>query len=240
MDDSVLPYFMEYMQTQNATNLLNFWLTTETFRLSTISRLKINTLSRIKSTLPAEILVNGNEECEGAGSSNEDRQRILSDSSSDSEFGCFASYSDTTEHSGTKQLLDKLNTGALLICDKCGNIVPKNNSECMICDPNYVGEQTDGDKISEVHCSNALEDVFDEMAGKSDAKKVTFDLKPDYENEEREFCRRRTRSIIIDAMSIYSRYISLEATHPFGLDEPLRRQVEGKWQSMDSCHLHNS
>ena len=58
--------------------------------------------------------------------------------------------------------------------------------------------------------------------------KVTFDLTPDFEDGEHSFRRRRTRSIVIDAISIYSKYISLEASNPLGLEESIRRQIESE------------
>jgi hypothetical protein len=85
-----------------------------------------------------------------------------------------------------------------------------------------------GSEFDKIFSSAASIGASVDFNNKTENRKVTFDLKPDFENEERGFCRRRTRSIVIDAMSIYSKYISLEATHPFGLDEPLRRQVEGE------------
>lgn len=276
MDDSVLPYFMEFMQKQNAVNLLNFWLTSETFRLSTISRLKKNSLLRMKSSTSGETLVNGNSETDAPNyqklpSPSSKNERILSDSSSDSEFGSFSGYSDSSENTGPKQLLDKLNTGAILICDKCGNIIDRTLDKCTMCVLEVPSATGDGGLTvtnsqnsetmsldTERNCSSShnkqdgtsskifntgrleFDEVFssDETSrndnNKTETRKVTFDLKPDFENEERAFCRRRTRSIVIDAMSIYSKYISLEATHPFSLDEPLRRQVEGEFE----CYTH--
>ena len=267
MDDSVLPYFMEFMQKQNAVNLLNFWLTSETFRLSTISRLKKNSMSRMKSATSGQALVNGSSETDSTGqlpqqspSPLSKNERILSDGSSDSEFGSFSGYLENSEKTGPKQLLDKLNTGALLICDKCGNIIDTSLERCTMCVSEVPNTTVDGEltvrdgKHSETRantndCSSShskqvclsdklfnsgrleFDEVFDSdksSNNKTDMRKVTFDLEPDFENEEREFCRRRTRSIVIDAMSIYSQYISLEAAHPIGLDEHLRRQVEGE------------
>ncbi|XP_031553364.1 A-kinase anchor protein 10, mitochondrial-like [Actinia tenebrosa] len=277
MDDSVLPYFMEFMQKQNAVNLLNFWLTSETFRLSTISRLRMNSLLRMKSSSSGETLVNGNSETDAPNhqkspSSSSKNERLLSDSSSDSEFGCFSGYSDPSEITGPKQMLDKLNTGAILICDKCGNIIDRTLDKCTMCVSEMPDSDVDGkltvadssqnsknaglvtenisssshnkrDGLSEKifnpgrldfdEVFNYSDDASRNTNNKSETRKVTFDLKPDFENEEREFCRRRTRSIVIDAMSVYSKYISLEATHPFGLDEPLRRQVEANICSED-------
>ncbi|XP_048583112.1 A-kinase anchor protein 10, mitochondrial [Nematostella vectensis] len=270
VDDSVLPYFMEYMQDQNAINLLNFWLTAETFRLSTINRLKINSLSRLKSTKHEEGLVNGGDQYDGKISPNllldhpvqgsDSRDRILSDSSTESEFGCFTQFNGPSGSTATN-LLAQLDIGSVLFCDNCSSIIDKRSKVCSVCGKNVspdYGNDEDNEldlfaqsrhsmkgglfPISDQNptsCTDGQDDTFTTdknkilSDSKHDQRKVTFDLKPDFENEEREFCRRRTRSIVIDAVSIYSKYISLEATHPFGLDEPLRRQVEANICSED-------
>ena len=276
MDDSVLPYFMEYMQKQNAMNLLNFWLTAETFRLSTINRLRNNSMSRLK-TSKVELSTNTdidrnitsafNSDTSHTGSSvnEQSKDNSLKESrtqqqSIESDFGDFASYelesSASTGNSGD----------VLLFCDKCGRFI-KSNKTCDLCGQGFSNSQTSNrisdlsgstssesssaiisannlqngvnqediiNSHSNINCSQAsTESVEDSGTLKSSrSSKVTFDLKPDYEHERREFCRRRTRSIVIDAVSIYSKYISLEASHPIGLEESMRRQTESKWPDM--------
>lgn len=283
MDDSVLPYFMEYMQIQNATNLLNFWLTAETFRLSTINRLRINSMSRLKSPkgentsaipdgdLPT--LSNSSDLCSlensldqhnACGNSSEaaDNAWILDDDNN--EFGDFTGYKPTSFASIDSNA--KNSSDVLLLCDNCGQIINPSASNKNVCD--HCGRCT-GDKQtsnnstfnnSYSNCSNNQEAGFsiglqngvntmdvnnqskvESIQGTSNifsndtgtqkgirSSKVTFDLTPDFEHEQRGFCRRRTRSIVIDAVSIYSKYISLEASNPIGLEESIRRQVESK------------
>ncbi|CAH3021848.1 unnamed protein product [Porites evermanni] len=230
MDDSVLPYFMEYMQKQNAMNLLNFWLTAETFRLSTINRLRINSVSRLK-TSKAELSTNTdidrniasafNSDTSHTGSSvneqskdnslKESRNQQQSIESDNKDFGDFTSYEP--ESSTSTGNTTGNNGDVLLLCDKCGRLIESSKTFLLHLNTN---------------CSQAsTESVEDSGTLKSSrSSKVTFDLKPDYEHERREFCRRRTRSIVIDAVSIYSKYISLEASHPIGLEESMRRQIE--------------
>lgn len=53
--------------------------------------------------------------------------------------------------------------------------------------------------------------------------KVTFDLRLDFEDGEYSFRRRRIRSIVIDVISIYSKYILFEVLNLLGLEELIRR-----------------
>ena len=280
VDDSVLPYFMEYMQKQNAMNLLNFWLTAETFRLSTINRLRINSMSRLK-TSKAELSTNTdidrnitsafNSDTSHTGSSvneqskdnslKESRNQQQSIESDNNDFGDFTSYEP--ESSTSTGNTTGNNGDVLLLCDKCGRFI-ESNKTCDLCGQGFSNSQMSyrisdlsGSTSSEsssaiisannlqngvnqediinshsnINCSQAsTESVEDSGTLKSSrSSKVTFDLKPDYEHQQREFCRRRTRSIVIDAVSIYSKYISLEASHPIGLEESMRRQIESKW-----------
>ena len=276
MDDSVLPYFMEYMQKQNATNLLNFWLTAETFRLSTINRLRINSMSRLK-TGKVDITCNsvdGNK----ATMSNSDTycttksldvsntisnskgaanqvQRLDSDSN---EFGDFTGYEP--ENSSLADCTARNSSDVMLLCNKCGRLIDSPSSSediCVHCGQSIGNNQTNNRTSSETSGSSYKEasisvvgglqnginqhNISNQTQGTTEcvsddagaqkgcrSSKVTFDLKPDFENEQREFCRRRTRSIVIDAVSIYSKYISLEASHPIGLEESIRRQIESK------------
>ena len=279
MDDSVLPYFMEYMQKQNAMNLLNFWLTAETFRLSTINRLRINSVSRLK-TSNAELSTNTdidrniasafNSDTSHTGSSvneqskdnslKESRNQQQSIESDNKDFGDFTSYEP--ESSTSTGNTTGNNGDVLLLCDKCGRFI-ESSKTCDLCGQGFSNSQTSNrisdfsgstssesssaiisannfqngvnqDDVRNTNCSQAsTESVEDSGTLKSSrSSKVTFDLKPDYEHERREFCRRRTRSIVIDAVSIYSKYISLEASHPIGLEESMRRQIESKWPDM--------
>lgn len=284
MDDSVLPYFMEYMQMQNATNLLNFWLTAETFRLSTINRLRINSMSRLKSSkgesssaVPDEdppamsnsshlhSLENSLDQPTACGNSSKaaDHVSILDDDNN--EFGDFTGYEPASLASGDSTA--KNSSDVLLLCNNCGQIINPSTSNKDVCD--HCGHRF-GDKqisnnsnfnYSHSNCSSNKEGGFssdlqngilnnidinnqskvESIQGTTDcfnndtrtqkeirSAKVTFDLTPDFEHEQRGFCRRRTRSIVIDAVSIYSKYISLEASNPIGLEESIRRQVESK------------
>jgi len=101
MDDSVLPYFMEYMQKHNATNLLNFWLTAETFRLSTINRLRINSMSRLKSSSTS-----------GSRSEVADQSCILD--GDNNKFGDFTGYEP--EGFTSSNPTEKNSSEALLLC----------------------------------------------------------------------------------------------------------------------------
>lgn len=280
MDDSVLPYFMEYMQKQNATNLLNFWLTAETFRLSTINRLRINSLSRLKSSkgetassIPdgdVTALSNSSLLSNTENSSNQpntcgnpsevaDQSCILDGDKN--EFGDFTGYEP--EGVIASNHMEKNSREALLLCDNCGRLIIPSSPNKDVCD--HCGQkQTSSNKTFSSsnlnHSSNQEESLISDLPNglnqmdlsnqaevesfqgttnyiNSDngqaqkgirSSKVTFDLTPDFENEQRGFCRRRTRSIVIDAVSIYSKYISLEASNPIGLEESIRRQVESK------------
>ena len=274
---------MEYMQKQNAMNLLNFWLTAETFRLSTINRLRINSMSRLK-TSKAELSTNTdidrnitsafNSDTSHTGSSvneqskdnslKESRNQQQSIESDNNDFGDFTSYEP--ESSTSTGNTTGNNGDVLLLCDKCGCFI-ESNKACDLCGQGFSNSQTSNrisdfsgstssesssaiisannlqngvneedviNSHSNINCSQAsTESVEDSGALKSSrSSKVTFDLKPDYEHQRREFCRRRTRSIVIDAVSIYSKYISLEASHPIGLEESMRRQIESKWPDM--------
>lgn len=53
--------------------------------------------------------------------------------------------------------------------------------------------------------------------------KVIFDLILDFEDGEYSFRRRRIRSIVIDVISIYSKYILFEVLNLLGLEELIRR-----------------
>lgn len=284
MDDSVLPYFMEYMQKQNATNLLNFWLTAETFRLSTINRLRINSMPRLKSSkgetasaipdgdvtaLSNSLLLysvanslNQPNTC-GHPSEVADQSCILD--GDNNEFGDFTGYEPESFISSNP--MEKNSSEALLVCNNYGHIINptlSNTDVCDHCEPkqsssNNTSSSSDLNHSSkqEAHfsyCSSSLADGLNQMDLSNQAgaetiqgttnylvtghrqkgfrsSKVTFDLTPDFENEQREFCRRRTRSIVIDAVSIYNKYISLEASNPIGLEESIRRQVESKWSN---------
>ena len=273
MDDSILPYFMEYMQKQNAMNLLNFWLTAETFRLSTINRLRINSMSRLKQPREANSNVLRDENLKfistsenlqsSSSSTNPERNTDLNSSadelqsvSSDSdEFGTFTSYmpkSKTTANDGEN---------VVLLCEKCGSIIVPSSSNADVCEQcrlrteetgnrtlldnsytssksNAVGNVPSGLTQADFSgCQNSISCTLSNvnLAGCNSgtqrggqSSKVTFDLIPDYEHQQREFCQRRTRSIVIDAVSIYSKYISLEASHPVGLEESIRQEVESK------------
>lgn len=269
MDDSVLQYFMEYMQKQNAMNLLNFWLTAETFRLSTINRLRINSMSRLK-TSKVELSTNTdidrnitsafNSDTSHTGSSVNEQSNVnsLKESieSDNNDFGDFTSYQPESSASTGN------NGDVLLLCDKCGRFI-ESNKTCDLCGQGCSNSQTNDrisdfsgstssesssaiannlqngvnqediiNSLSNINCSQASTESVEGTLKSSRSSKVTFDLKPDYEHERREFCRRRTRSIVIDAVSIYSKYISLEASHPIGLEESMRRQIESKWSEM--------
>lgn len=280
MDDSVLPYFMEYMQKQNATNLLNFWLTAETFRLSTINRLRINSLSRLKSSkgetassIPdgdvtalsnsslLRNIENSSNQPNTCGNPSEvaDQSCILDGGSN--EFGDFTGYEP--EGVTSSNHMEKNSREALLLCDNCGRIIIPTSPNKDVCD--HCGQkQTSSNKTFSSsnlnHSSNQEESLISglpnglnqmDLSNKAEVEsiqgttnyinsdtgqaqkvirssKVTFDLTPDFENEQRGFCRKRTRSIVIDAVSIYSKYISLEASNPIGLEQSIRRQVESK------------
>jgi len=265
MDDSVLPYFMEYMQKQNATNLLNFWLTAETFRLSAINRLRINSMSRLKSfkgetasAIPDEDV----EMCNTCGSQSEvaDQSCILDGDIN--KFGDFTGYEP--EGFTSSNPVEKNSSEALLLCSNCGHIINPTSSNKDVCD-RCGHKRTSGNNTSSssnLNQSSNQEARFRNCSGLRDglnqidlsnwteaeiiqgttnyisndtsqrrkgirSSKVTFDLTSDFENEHG-FCERRTRSIVIDAVSIYSKYISLEASNPIGLEESIRRQVESK------------
>lgn len=289
MDDSVLPYFMEYMQKQNATNLLNFWLTAETFRLSTISRLRINSISRLKSSKGESVsaipvgdvsaLSNSSPLCSLGNSLNppntcghpsemEDQSCILD--GDNNEFGDFTGYEPESFTSADS--IAKNSSEALLLCSNCGRIINPTSSNKDVCDhcghyhstdhkqtssnnafsssnsnyfsnqeasfssglPNGINQRNTSNQ-SEVGSIQGTTTCINNDTGLTQkgirSSKVTFDLTPDFENEQRGFCRRRTRSIVIDAVSIYSKYISLEASNPIGLEESIRRQVESKWNN---------
>ena len=285
MDDSVLPYFMEYMQKQNATNLLNFWLTAETFRLSTTNRLRINSTSRLKSSkgetasaipdgdvtaLSNSLLLcsagNSFSQPNTCGNPSEVAGQSCILDGDNNEFGDFTGYEPESFTSSSP--VEKNSTEALLLCNNCGRIINPTSSKKYVCD--HCGhKQTPSNNTSSFrnlnHSSNqearfnycsGLLDGFNQMdlsnqdgaenkqgttnyinndTGQRQkgirSSKVTFDLTPDFENEQRGFCGRRTRSIVIDAVSIYSKYISLEASNPIGLEESIRRQVESKWNN---------
>lgn len=282
MDDSVLPYFMEYMQVQNATNLLNFWLTAETFRLSTINRLRINSMSRLKSSkgnssssaIPDGAaptmsnsshlisLENSFDQRNTTGNSSGGADHACTLDDDNNEFGDFTGYepascasSDSTAKNTSDALLLCNNCGGLInaslsnkqMCDHCGHSISNkqnsNNSNCSNsnCSSNQMTGFNSGlqNGINQMDINNqpvtkstqGTTDSFNNDTGMQKeprSSKVTFDLTPDYEHEERGFCRRRTRSIVIDAVSIYSKYISLEASNPIGLEESIRRQVESE------------
>lgn len=266
MDDSVLPYFMEYMQKQNATNLLNFWLTVETFKLSTINRLRINTMSQLKSSKGES--VNAIEDTsDGTSDSSQlytlknsvDGTYISSGTTDqlrsveDDEFGDFTGYRPepfSAVHSISKDASD-----SLLLCKNCGHLINLSLSKkdvCNHCGHNFDYKQTSNcaggsnesfgsneqqtimnssleNGINQPDCSNqSLVNNQGSLKTKEGVRtsKVTFDLRPDFEDGEHSFRRRRTRSIVIDAISIYSKYISLEASNPLGLEESIRRQIE--------------
>ena len=282
MDDSVLPYFMEYMQKQNATNLVNFWLTAETFKLSTINRLRITSIPRLKSSkgeiasaipdgdvtaLSNSLLLyrvanslNQPNTC-GNPSEGADQSCILD--GDNNEFGDFTGYEPESFISSNP--MEKNSSEALLLCNNCGHKINPTLSNTDVCDHCERKQSSSKNTSSssnlnhsrkqEAHFSycSSLVDGLNQMdlgnqAGAETiqgttnhmvtghrqkgfrSSKVTFDLTPDLENE-RGFCQRRTRSIVIDAVSIYNKYISLEASNPIGLEESIRRQVESKWNN---------
>lgn len=283
MDDSVLPYFMEYMQKHNATNLLNFWLTAETFRLSTINRLRINSMSRLKSSkgdstsaIPGgdvPTMLNSSDLCALGDSLDQLKTCTNSSGTADqswiqiddnNEFGDFTGYEP--ESSASADSIAKNSGDVLLLCNNCGRIInpPSSNKDaCDHCGQSIGDQQTS----SNPYCSSNQEETFisglqnginqldksnqSNLKNIQDTKdftnsdtgtqkgfrssKVTFDLTPDFEHEQRGFCRRRTRSIVIDAISIYSKYISLEASNPIGLEESIRRQIESKLNNQNYC-----
>ena len=296
LDDAVLPYFMEYMEKQNAMNLLNFWLTAETFRLSTINRLKINSVSRLKAANQTDdgngiVKNNSTDATENVEGVSADLNSALGDSGiggvfsspnssgsadgfgrdDNDDFGFFASYVpsqcemvNSSGHSTGTQI-----PAVILTCHSCGRQL-SSSSTCTNCNASGSGSRTNSglDRCSNTgtitgnvlpthqmstndtlssssrdcpdgqpnHCTelpvakyttNSCENQVQEST-KGRGLRVKFDLTPDYDDRQREFCRRRTRSIVIDALSIYTKYISLDSTHPFGLEESLRRQIEGK------------
>lgn len=252
MDDTVLPYFMEYMQKQNATNILNFWLTAETFRLSTINRLKINSVSRLKTSKVDSPCTNQNDrkdmfsDSDAASSSGmcsfsahaerEDGEGdILQADNSDHDFGEFAGYEPTVTNSVAAST-NETNQSSSALGDKCGYIVAGNELDTRILNDSLRGARPKEPNSSIGVTQNGInqdDSVNPSMVRNTQGSlkgyrpsKVTFELKPDFEHEQREFCQRRTRSIVIDAVSIYSKYISLEATHPIGLEESIRQQIE--------------
>lgn len=276
MDDTVLPYFMEYMQKQNATNLLNFWLTAETFRLSTINRLRINSVSRLKTSkadntypdldvnsavatnLDASCTTSSFEELRNSKGAQNQQQCL----DNDNEFGEFTGYEpenpmtlvSTAMHGADGRLLCNkyghfdaaYSSNKVDKHDRCGQSIVSNQSSNRtssdFCSIGYkesssfaVGLQNgfDENNISTNHSERKTNQGTTECSSDVDGSlkgsrfsKVTFDLQPDFEHEQREFCQRRTRSIVIDAVSIYSKYISLEASHPIGLEESIRQQIE--------------
>lgn len=277
MDDSVLPYFMEYMQKQNATNLLNFWLTVETFKLSTINRLRINTMSQLKSskgecvnaigdtsdgTSDSSQLYTLKNSVDGAyiSSGTTDQLRSVEDDG----FGDFTGYRPepfSAVHSISKDASD-----SLLLCKNCGHLINLSLSKkdvCNHCGHNFDYKQTSncavgsnesfGSNEQQTIMNSSLENGINQPDRSNQSlvnnqgslktkdgvrtSKVTFDLTPDFEDGEHSFRRRRTRSIVIDAISIYSKYISLEASNPLGLEESIRRQIES--ESYDFYFLSN-
>lgn len=275
MDDSVLPYFMEYMQKQNATNFLNFWLTVETFRLSTINRLRINTMSRLKSSKGE----NANAVGDTSDSTSESSHLLTLQNSVDCACSsnmttdqlCFVENDEFGDFTGFKPepfsavySISKDTGDTLLFCKNCEHLINLSSSKKDVC--NHCGhtigyKQTSNNAVNcnvrshynerRTSANSSLENginqpdcwnqplVNNQRSGdyeSSDMKekvgvrssKVTFDLRPDFEDGEQSFHRRRTRSIVIDAISIYSKYISLEASNPLGLEESIRRQIESE------------
>ena len=285
MDDSVLPYFMEYMQKQNATNLLNFWLTAETFKLSTINRLRMNSMPRLKSSkgetasaipdgdataLSSSLLLcsvgNSLNQSNTSGNPSEAADQSCILDGDNNEFGDFTGYEPESFTSSNP--MEKNSSEALLLCNHDGHIMNPILSNKDVCDHcGHKGSSSNNTSSSsnlnhsshqEAHFSHSscLLDGLNQMDLSNQAgaetiqgtkscisnetshrqkgirsSKVTFDLTPDFENEQRGFCRKRTRSIVIDAVSIYSKYISLEASNPIGLEESIRRQIESKWNN---------
>lgn len=275
MDDSVLPYFMEYMQKQNATNLLNFWLTAETFRLSTINRLRINSISRLKSSKGENVNASPSGDTSGTmsdsshlyslgnsldqpytSSKTADQSCTLDDDNN--EFGDFTGYDQEQFTAADSTSKDASNM--LLLCNNCGRLINPSSSKKDVCNQcgHCIGHKqtidstvTSGYSKQQIGFNSSLENGINQIDSSNQSKvdiqrstdhinnetrtqegapssKVTFDLTLDFEHEERGFCRRRTRSIVIDAVSIYSKYISLEAANPIGLEESVRRQIESK------------
>ena len=293
MDDTVLPYFMEYMQKQNATNLLNFWLTAETFGLSTINRLRINSMSRLKTSKvdstgtgvvdtmavmsnSGALCTNSSlDDCNTVGTSKGVVNHQQCQENDNNEFGDFTGYEPENYTSANSSASN--NAGILILCDSCGHLIDALSSNtckdiCDHCGQGIASNQTSnrtsrdscGASYKESSCfASELQNGINEnsiIINQPNAKdtegtaecvnndagtlkgfrssKVTFDLTPDFEDERREFCRRRTRSIVIDAVSIYSKYISLEASHPVGLEESIRQQIESKWNiQVKNCLL---
>ena len=235
---------MEYMQKHNATNLLNFWLTTETFRLSTLNRLKINSMSRLKhsSEVPKprdslakrpvktpKVVIQPNSEPNEQGNLEQSTKESCPHDDGICACGVDQLHSDVFAdccHSrNAASEPDSQNSVPGGERNTCENV---NVGICTKYERDPASEERYWPQVSSV---SSLLDVPDGQLltkpGRSSSR-VTFDLEPDYDDKEREFCRRRTRSIVIDAVSIYSKYISLEASHPLTLDESLRRQIESK------------
>ena len=134
------------------------------------------------------------------------------------------------------------------VCDSCGHTIvdselngkvfsdsslsvrPKESTSAAVGIQNGIGDNNMGNQSIVKNIQGPAEGSDEDTCSLQQclASKVTFDLKPDFEHVQREFCCRRTRSIVIDAVSIYSKYISLEATHPIGLEESMRQQIESK------------
>ena len=138
------------------------------------------------------------------------------------------------------------------VCDHCGHKQTSSDNTFTSSNLNHSSNQEAGfssglpNGLNQMDLSNQAEveniqgttnyinsDTGQAQKGIRSSSKVTFDLTPDFENEQRGFCRRRTRSIVIDTVSIYSKYISLEASNPIGLEESIRRQVESKWNKQN-------
>lgn len=278
MDDTVLPYFMEYMQKQNATNLLNFWLTAETFRLSTINRLKVNSISRLKTSKIDSTATNINERevvfsnfdatnsfdlpsTSGLSEGVNNEQHHIYVDNNDHDFGEFTGYEATNSNAAVSKVAStsrrvhfcskcgRVIKAPLLkkgVCDSCGHTIvdselngkvfsdsslsvrPKESTSAAVGIQNGIGDNNMGNQSIVKNIQGPAEGSDEDTCSLQQclASKVTFDLKPDFEHVQREFCCRRTRSIVIDAVSIYSKYISLEATHPIGLEESMRQQIE--------------
>lgn len=278
MDDTVLPYFMEYMQKQNAENLLNFWLTAETFRLSTINRLKTNSISRLKTSKVDSTCTSQNDHkdmfsdsdatsssdaCSFSGhAEKEDTEgHNLKSDNSDHDFRELTGYeatatdsvaasTDLTNPSSTALFCPKYDPSLKeTLCDNCGYIVADKELDNRILNDSLRGARPKESSSSTGVTQNGInqDNVMNQSMARNTPgslkgcrpSKVTFELKPDFEHEQREFCQRRTRSIVIDAVSIYSKYISLEATHPIGLEESMRQQIESKWNDRSKARVSN-
>lgn len=241
VDNSVLPLFMEFLQRQNAQNILNFWLAAETFHLSSRDKTLLCYKSRLKTK---------NDHLNPVQKVNSNIRNVQNDSGDVIPTNHMQS---TDRHDNTSEdlLLNRAKDDNSLDNSGNSNLISVQPSESSRFEDSMINYSASNATLKESferrssnHSSkddNVRKDVTETQTneGESDVSTLGLnysaveqtplsgkDCTSEQQKDETREHRRQSKTMMVDALSIYRHFISLDATQSLGVDENVRREVE--------------